>query len=183
MIKKYLKKRNNKGFTLVELMVSVSIFAIVLLICSGSILSVLDANRKSQSLRSVMDNLNSTLEGMTRNIRFGYAYHCGTGGSTASPQDCISGDSTFYMNGAQIIYRLNGSSIERSTNGGINYYKITSPDLVIQNLKFYVLGSTIYPDLNQPRVIISITGYVGVKQTTGSTFTLETTISQRKLDI
>ena len=49
------------GFTLVELMVSVSLFAIVMVISMGSVVSVFDANKKSQSLRTVMDNLNSTI--------------------------------------------------------------------------------------------------------------------------
>ena len=72
------KPRLLTGFTLVELMVSVSIFAIVMFISLGSILSILDANQKSKTLRSVMDNLNSAMESMTRTVRFGINYHCGS---------------------------------------------------------------------------------------------------------
>ena len=70
--KKMINPKNNKsGFTLVELMVSVSLFVIVMTISMGSILSVFNANRKAKNIRNVMDNINFTLEGMTRTIRFG----------------------------------------------------------------------------------------------------------------
>ena len=68
------KGGSNHGFTLIEIMVAVSIFSLIMVISMGSILSVFDANKKSQTLRTVMDNMNFTLEGMTRTIRFGRNY-------------------------------------------------------------------------------------------------------------
>lgn len=177
-------RQKNKGFTLVELMVSVSVFSLVMVICMGSIITVLDANRKSQNLRAVMDNLNSSLEGMTRTIRFGTNYHCGTTGTLSQPLDCSSGDSSLTVlsfNGIQTTYSLSGGRIIRNDNGS-SYY-VTSPNIVVQGLTFYVLGSSVYPgNLDQPRVIVLITGYSGSDVDTRSSFSLQTTISQRKID-
>ena len=186
-------KKGQKGFTLIEIMVSVSIFAIILLISSGSIYTIFDANGKSQNLRSVMDNLNYTLESMTRTIRFGYDYHCDRGVTpTYLPRDCGSGASSLVLvadSGSEIIYDLNNGRITRSINGATN--DMTSSDVTVSTLTFWVLGSDPYcspesgcstTDTAQPRVIIVVQGYVGPKLTTRSSFSLQTTVSQRVVD-
>ena len=184
-----IEKSKNAGFTLVELMVSLTIFSLVMVVLMGSILSVLDANRKSQAERAVMDNLNFSLEGMTRTIRFGDNYHCGASSPTTSHLDCGNGADNMTVRDSnlnQVTYKLvndvNGSRIVK-TSGGTDY-NVTSKDVTIQALAFYVYGSNPYSvaDLSQPRVVIMVKGYAGVKQTLQSTFILETTISQRKLD-
>src|SRR3990167_9012172 len=68
-----------KGFTLIELMVAISIFIVVMTISMGSILNVFDANRKSRSLKTVLNNLNLAVESMSKEMRFGKNYHCGSG--------------------------------------------------------------------------------------------------------
>ena len=72
------KKIYNKGFTLIELMTAVSIFIVIMTVSMGSILSIFDANRKSRSLKTVMNNLNLALESMSREMRYGRSYNCGT---------------------------------------------------------------------------------------------------------
>ncbi len=181
------------GFTLIEIMVSISVFVVILLISSGSILTIFDANRKSQNLRSVMDNLNYTIESMTRTIRFGNTYHCDRGVvPTYLTRDCSSGASSIVLvdsSGSEIIFDLSNGNITKSINGSTS--NLTSSDIIITNLKFYVFGSDPYcsafsgcvtTDTNQPRVIIAVSGYVGSKATTRSTFSLQTTVSERKVD-
>src|SRR6185369_2894245 len=113
-------KGMKRGFTLIEMMVSLSVFSIVLLFSLSSIVSVLDANHKSQTLRTVMDNLNTTLDTMTRKIRFSTNYHCGTGPAAYSqPQDCTTGDSSFTflaLDGSQVTYKLVGGQIVRDVD-------------------------------------------------------------------
>ena len=188
----YKKKESHElrgGFSLVEIMVSVSLFAIIMVISSASVLNVFDANRKSQSLRAVMDNLNLTLEGFTRAIRFGTTYHCDvTVGVLSSPRDCGGAGATslsiYDTNGVQTTYKLSGGRIARSINGGTEY-DLTSSDVTITNLAFRVYGSPLYSngaDLFQPQVIIVVQGFAGTKPTTRSTFSIETTVSQRIFD-
>ncbi len=181
-------RKNSKGFTLIEIMVAISVFSVIMLMVSSSIYTVFDSNRKSQSMRSVMDNLNLSLEAMTRTIRFGKDYHCDiNSGVQASPQDCASGANSIAVtdfNGNRVIYKMVGNRIARTVNGGSDIY-VTGTDVNISTTTFRVLGSTPYSsgsDLYQPKVIIVVDGYAGTKATSRSTFVLQTTVSQRQFD-
>lgn len=183
------QKKLNKGFTLIEIMVASSLFLSVMLIVSGAVLSVFDANQKSKNLRSVMDNFNLTMESMTRTIRFGTNYHsygCGAPVDITVPNDCDTPSDSISIkaeDGSTVTYTLSGGRIKK----GASY--ITSPDVTITNLSFWVLGSAPYcvsscvtKNTIQPRVVILVSGYVGLRETTRSSFTLETTVSQRIFD-
>jgi len=189
-----------KGFTLIELMVALSIFIVVMTISMGSIISVFDANRKSRSLKAVLSNLNLAVESMSREIRFGTNYHCDYLVDTITdPRNCSypddgSGSISFLSSdGDQITYRveyLGGPSAERRIEkrigpaGGDNWIAVTAPEVIIDNLilTFYVLGAEAGDDL-QPKVIIMIKGHAGAEGKGGSDFALQTTVSQRALDI
>lgn len=179
-----------RGFTLVEIMVAVSLFSFAMVISMGSIYSVMDANRKSQSLRSVMDNLNSTLESMTRTIRFGTNYHCDiNAGIISVPRDCSgAGASSIVVlssSGTTYVYKLVGGRITRTVGVGGVEQNLTGSDVTITNLTFRVYGSDPYgngSNLYQPEVIVVISGFVGTKASSKSTFTVQTTISQRLFD-
>jgi prepilin-type N-terminal cleavage/methylation domain-containing protein len=182
------RSRTGRGFTLAEIIVAVAVFTVVVTISTGSILSIFDANRKAQNLRSVMDNLNLTLENMTRTIRFGGTYHCDvTQGNLSVTRDCSGGASSmsvFSSAGTTVLYRLSNSRIERSVDGGASWSQVTSADVTVTKLSFYVLGSPNYSsgDRLQPRVVLVVGGYAGSKATSRTTFTLQTTVSQRNID-
>lgn len=182
------KNRGNRGFSLIELIVASSVFIVVMVMSSGAVFTVFNSNQKSKNLRSVMDNLNLSLESMTRSIRFGRNYHCGSSGTISLPQDCSNNTngantlSVIDMDGNQITYSLSGGRIQR-TKGSSTYY-LTSPEVTINSLTFRVYGSGTYTsgDRFQPQVIVVISGQVGLKTSTISAFTIETTISQRQFD-
>lgn len=179
------------------MMVSVSIFSIVMVMAVGALLSIVDANRKAQGQQNTFDNLDSVLENMSRNIRVGTYYRCIPGAysnaSIETPQDCLSpGGAAFAFEsnvGAsgnpndQIIYRLNGTQIERSVNGGTTFVPMTSPEIIIDGLTFYVRGSSPLPNTLQSTVVISLYGHVGTNAKTRVDFNLQTTITQRLFDI
>lgn len=175
-----------KGFTLIELMVAVSIFIIIMTISMGSIIGVFDSNRKSRSLKTVITNLNLAVESMAKEMRFGENYHCGSDGTITSPQNCSSGGnfmSFLSSDNLQITYRLNNQAIEKDVDGA-GYIAVTAPEIVIDDLAFFTLGAgTIAPnDVLQPKVLIKINSHAG--STKGeSSFTLQTMVSQRALDI
>ena len=179
--------KHTQGFTLIEILVSLTLFLVVMTISMGSVLSVFDANRKSESLKVVMDNLNFTLESMSREIRFGKNYHCG-GGSLTLPLNCPNGGgsqiSFLASDGVtQVVYRLIGNRIEKSIDGGTSYVAVTAPEIVVQNLTFYVVGADRVPiNYLQPKVLIEIKGKAGAKTNTQTTFNLQTLVSQRVLD-
>jgi len=185
------KFKNKKGFTLVELLVAVALFTTIAFFSIGAVLSIFDANRKAQSSKTVVDNLNLSLENMVRTIRFGNNYHCGTNTPLSSPRDCSTGDSflavTFEGFVNPIIYRWNGTindPIQKSENGGTSYVNITAPEVKIDYLRFYVFNTSAgAPDNKQPYVIVVIKGYSGNKPTSQTKFSIQTLISQRKLDL
>ncbi|HEC32851.1 MAG TPA: type II secretion system protein [Candidatus Kaiserbacteria bacterium] len=186
---------SKKGFSLIEIMVAVSLFAVVMTISVGSLLSLIDANRKAQALNSVINNLNFALENMSRNIRVGDVYHCSTSTSVPSnintPKDCSSGGALFAFEGNkgdptdstdQIIYRFINSRIEKSIDGGATFIAITAPEVTINEMKFYTVGTT-RGDSLQPRVVMTVQGTAGISAKSQTSFNLQTTVSQRVLDL
>lgn len=187
MVKYRFNIKNKKAFTLVEILVAVALFTLVASIALGSILTIFDANRKNRYSKTVVDNLNLSIENMARTVRFGNNYHCGSTGPLSSPQDCANnytGDSFLAVtfDGSVIAYRLNGTAIQRSENGGSTYTNITASDVTIEDLRFRVFDSS-PSDNEQPYIIVVIKGYVGSKPTLQSKFSITTLMSQRRLDI
>ena len=62
-------KSYQQGFTLMEVMVAVSIFAIVVTVGIGSLLTINSTYKKSQADRQAIDGLTFTLESMSRRLR------------------------------------------------------------------------------------------------------------------
>jgi hypothetical protein len=145
-------------------------------------LGIFDANRKTRTLKIAVSNLNLALENMSKEMRYGMNYHCGSGTVTI-PQNCPSGDTLFSFLSSeeeQITYRLNNQSIERRIGGGA-YLAMTAPEVVIEDLKFHTLGADTNNTL-QPKTIIVVKGYAGVGRSR-SDFILQTLVSQRAQDI
>jgi len=176
-----MKQRFNinkkRGFTLVEIIVSVGLFAVVMLISLGSLLSIEDASKKAQSIRTTMDNLNFAVENMVREIRTGDTYSCDIA-SCSNGSDYIK-----FVNSKseQVIYQLVGSHLEKSIDNGVTFLNITAPEIDISNLSFFIVGEAV-GDNKQPRVLISITGMARSSSNITSEFSLQTTVSQRKID-
>lgn len=90
----FVQHTMSRGFTLVEMLVAVAIFAIVMTMSVSALMDMVSATRKAQAIQSVMNNLNVALDGMVRNVRMGTRYHCGNPGDSASSlatvADCTS---------------------------------------------------------------------------------------------
>ncbi len=204
MLKLYQK--NPKGFTLIEILVSVAIFAIVMVISLGALLAMSESDRKAQTLKSVINNLNFSLDSISRAIRTGQNYHCDiTQTPLAAPLDCAvsPGTSIAFVpsGGGTTMYKFESASasicgqsgtvgcITRSTDGGATFAAITAPEVVVSSMKFYVTGAQSAGI--QPKVTILLSGVVAPKgvvancggQSSASTcFNLQTTVTQRLYD-
>lgn len=184
------KRRGDAGFTLVEMIVAVGLFAIVMLVSVSTLLALVHANRKAQALQSVMNNLNIALDGMARAIREGEDYRCGS----AAPADpnCAAGGTVLYFEPfcpdggcSDWAYTFDGTTnrIYKSTDGGTNFLPLTAPEIHIDSLTFYVIGAQ-RTDSIQPKVMIVVKGTVeGGGRTTDTTFHVQSTAVQRVLDI
>ena len=182
------------------MMVSVAIFTVVMTIALGALLSMSESDRKAQTFKSVINNLNFSMDSMTRSIRTGQVYHCDIAqGTVSSVRDCkdISqgGPASSFAfkaaDGTTVSYCLYNNSILREiTPAGSTpdtsctasgFGSITSPEVRIDALNFYVTGSTVGDGI-QPKVTILISGMVTVTATQTSTFNLQTSVTQRIYD-
>ena len=186
----------HRAFSLVELMVSLSIFAIVMTVSVGAIFTMIDANAKAQSLYSVMTNLSFAIDSMTRNIRTSYDYNCISNdnssviSSNGSIQSCTSGsgsriDFTLTDSGVRGGYRYKNDSIYQYQ--GTDWLKITDDNVKITVFNIFSDGAEPYlksnSDTKQARVMLYIEGYVvnGIDMDTD--FRLQTDMGRRVLDL
>lgn len=192
-IRHEISTQKTAGFTLVEMMVAVAIFSMVAVISISALLALVDANRRSQALFSVVNNLNFAVEGMTRQMRTGAYYHCGSAGGVAQPQDCPGGDDYIAFeayNGDrndpsdQLVYRYNAAEdrIEKSTNGGMNFTPLTAPEVVVESFEVRVNGAPRTDD-EQPTAVFLIEGYVDMGKGAHSEFHIQTSATQRVIDV
>lgn len=191
------KKQYSAGFTLVELMVALTLFTIVVLAAVSSLYTVNSASRKVQAMRTVMDNLNFAVESMSRTIRTGSDLICGGQGNIATPNcpfinqigsDRLLVNATLGLDAGQtqiVEYRLsthpngNGALQKQVWDNGIagGWIAMTTPEIDIDQLLFYVdgVGTT---DTKQPGVQIVIRGVATTVADTAP-FAIQTYVSQR----
>ncbi len=181
-----------RGFTIIEMLVSVAIFATVMTIALGALLAMSESDRRAQTLKSVINNLNFSLDAMSRSIRTGRDYHCNiSSGNVTAAQDCAVTPATSiaFLSADNITTqycRGNGTSCNGSgtailvKKGSSAWSAITSSEVVITNLQFYVTGATTANV--QPHVVVLLSGQVPVSATQISSFDLETSITQRLYD-
>lgn len=185
---------SRRGFTLIELMVSVAIFSIVLMMALGTVLTIMDANRKARTLTEVMNNLNFSLESMTRSLKTGVEPELDTNSNppilrvvAIILEEDVAGDR---FRREEIEYQLRDATdgrgyIGRRVDGG-EWIPITSDQVDITRFNVTVAGTAdcVPPaGCHQPRTQISMEGDVRVNDKISSSFSLQTTVSQRKLNL
>lgn len=186
----FSKKRNTeKGFTLIELLVSIALFTIFLVAILGAIFTIVDANKKSRSMVTVMNNLNFAVDSITRSFK------TGINPSGTSGDDCVTVTRVDYQEttGASDISRetVRYCYVSSGSNSSGDYGKITrqiggttvdltSPDTDIKFLTFKLFNTD---SRTQPKLLINMEGEVKVSPTISSAFTIQTAVSQRRLNI
>lgn len=183
-----------RGFTLVELIVSLGLFTVVLFIANSAFIKVIDLNRKARATQVAIENVSLAVEDMSRRLRTGDTYYCDDNGSqftnasltyaTLTAKNCNfpSFDVASILfrspDGNLVGYQRDGGRILRRING--NYGYITSPEVSITRLAFLVTGTDLPPlSDSSPRVQILIQGVAGIKQGLQSNFDLYTMVAQR----
>lgn len=176
-------KFTKNGFTLVEMLVAVALFAVVMTVSVSALLALVDANRKAQAIQSVISNLNIALDGMVRQIRMGSRYHCGTASQSsnlallASAANCTAGGTLIAFepfagnatnSSDQWAYWLSNNRLYRRSNPGSGsvVVPITAPEVRIDSFTVYVTGAeetlrSNPSDTQQPKVVLVIKGTAG----------------------
>lgn len=201
-------KRNNptQGFTLIEMLVSLSLFTIVIIIAVGTFLTIISGNRVVTSDQAAYDSLVFALDSMTREIRTGTFYVCRSGGndsifngiSATTHQNC-NGRGAGNVHGISIVE--SGGSITGVTNGRIAYFynaseqtimrkvgnadaeRIVSSSVRVTNAQFFVTGAERLTATNNETIQPTVTIVIRAESDEGGEVKLQTTITQRLLDI
>ena len=192
-----------KGFTLVEVIVSLGVFSLVAVFSISSLVILTNAQKKALGLQAIQDNLRYALSSIANDIRQGNYFYCSA--SDAIPTELVDGrrptlDCKIDQGGNNAItfldyrrkivtYRLGNCEgvfcIEKSIrdhyeDAPILYSPISSRDIKINELSFYLAGSSL-SDFTEPRITISIHG-IAFPNTKGETeFSLQTTVSKRSM--
>lgn len=172
----------SKGFTIVEMIVALGLFTVVVLAVVGSLTALSGANARAQAASEAVNNLNFAVESITRFMRTGSKYQCPAGDSV-DPNCPDSGETSISFTsdeGDQVVFRLNGSQIERSVNGGA-FLGVTSPAVQIDTFRFFVRGAELQGD--QPFALLLIEGSVDGKERERANFAVQASVSQRILDL
>lgn len=202
----------NKGFTIIETLVSLTLFTIVVVILGGVIVSVIDINKKNQAISSVVNNLNYSIDSMVRDIKTGYAYTCqdldiftitkllevDNGIECNNPSQIILVST---ISGKEVVVKYEfvendqdlNNYIKKTTyeiNGDeVQSYSITDISNVnIESLRFKLthyspLNCSVTCNYGQPSVFVLIKGSAGDRELESSKFFVQTFISQRKLNL
>ncbi len=183
-------KPKNKGFTLVELMVTITIFSIIIEIILGIFILGIRQQRISLNTQLTLDQLSYALEFMSRSLRMakkelgencltviGYNYENPSNNSfsirfinTLDGNDCQE----FFLEDGQLKYR-------KDINNSSETFPLTSTStLEITALTFTLEGAS-QEDKLQPKVSIYLEATSKIDP--ARKIKIQTTISQRVLDV
>jgi len=142
-----------RGFTLIEMLVALSLFSVVSVIVAGSLVSLIGNNLLLQSKQQMSVGLAAALDNMTREIRMGVYYYCHDGNfgggaplnisSAISPpdisaSDCDGGESGMAFR--ETVRRLTSAS----SNDRIAFYH-RAPAGAVPGAIMRRIGNTVEP--------------------------------------
>jgi prepilin-type N-terminal cleavage/methylation domain-containing protein len=174
----------NRGYTLIELIIAVGLFALIMTLTSGAYFIMIDINRQTQGITAGINDLSFALESMMRSVRTGAGYVCNGSG------DCPNGAGNFSFTdsrGDDISYSLDilTSAIQVTVNGGIPVPLTDASAVKVTSLTFYVSGTAKPPtDYRQPHVTITVSGTIDPGRGKPlEPFTVETGATMRGADL
>lgn len=178
--------RYSRGFSLVELMVSIGLFAFVSSIATGAYLVMLSVNREAQANATGINNVSFALENMVRTIRTGRNYYCEGTGNSVGTNDCSAGASIQVTNPdrSRTVYSL--EEVGQKGRILIDGETLTDPLVDIDKLEFYVSGTDNLSDTGdilQPYVTIVVSGTVSAGVGKDRPFYIQTGAVMRGIDL
>ena len=188
-----LKIRNSRraGFTLLEVIISIGIFSVVVVAAIGITLSVKIAQEKTTNTQDVQDNVRYALEFMTKELRQGSLYEPQPAGCDVYTNPCTKMKFARTLSGGSfetVWYCWTGGTIYRVVSpfdlcDPATAIALTSSDVDVSSLTFYVAGNAPGPADGQPRVTIAISASSkDIKTQLQSSMKLQTTVTQRLRD-
>lgn len=191
-----MRRTTLKGFTLLELLVSIALFTIVVVIVMAAYVNLISLDRKARATNDLVANLSFVVDSMSRSIRTGKGYSCAGGGN------CSAGGTYFSFIDEEcrsVVYLLRSDSTigqcvgpqdtgptcspaTVSCNASIAT-PITDPRVTVGTMRFYTQGVG-SGDGYQPRVVFTLSGSIKPDSNTAPiVYTIEGAATQRLLDL
>lgn len=173
--------RKRGGFTLVELIISIAVFAVLVAIAMGGLATAMRTQRQTTALIMVNSNIPFALEQMAREMRTGNTFYCATTGPGAACPAGGSEDILFTNARGDLIqyeYDATNKTITRSEGGGASV-DITSRNVDVEYFEFYVLGNELSPDEYPARVTIIVGAAPSETTIAGNIVRFQTSVSAR----
>jgi prepilin-type N-terminal cleavage/methylation domain-containing protein len=190
------KNQFNFGFTLIEMLVAITLFAIIIAAISGIFISTIRSQQKILATQQILDQTSYVLEYMSRALRMAKKDLTGDCIGTAGNNYIVLLDENdnpsiirflnykglcqqFQLEDNQIKERKSTDSTQNNLGGPI---ELTSPNLYVNFLQFSLSGEAQPPDdFLQPRVTISLE--IRKPLVAFSPYIkIQTSISQRNID-
>jgi prepilin-type N-terminal cleavage/methylation domain-containing protein len=162
-MKKYRAAISFGGFSLVEILVVLGLFSSIATLALGSLFNAQSLNGRLQETQAILDNINLSMQTITRDIRFGSEFYATTsvpvlpGDVPTVRRNCEYGDGS--TNGCSVlVYKSSDASnaLDRTVlylDNGVLYEKqfphsgdpvtlqMTANNVSIDSLIFYVEGA------------------------------------------
>ena len=195
-MKKKLRKKifykKQQGFTFVELMISISVFLVLLTITLSSLSMVGTLSKEVRNLQRVMENVDFIMDDIQRSARFGTEYSClGEEDEFSNLFDSNDCEEGVYLSFTpfdknpweRVIYRFNETEkrIEKSIDSGANFFPFSDSTVDIEKASFTVRGSG-FRDKKHATIFYIIKASVPGGKGEPIIFSLQGTVSKRSTD-
>lgn len=176
---KILKSNQQRGFTLMELIVAIGVFSVAVSIIVGIFLSATRVERRILATVTIIDNTRFVFERMGKEIRTGKSFSLPNG--NGSGKLCFTNDKN-----KAVVYQLSGTALLRFESACASAppanSEITSSAVTVAYLFFYLSGEAPPPDTNQPRITITAGFRPSSVLNADSVINIQKTISPIPLD-
>jgi prepilin-type N-terminal cleavage/methylation domain-containing protein len=184
--------KNQKSFTLIEIVVAMGIFSLLVGSLSSIFVQALQGQRKTLATQEVLEQTSYVLDYMSRALRMAKKDVTGsctgpdyityiTTNSRVLDGKTFTGPGIKFINSSSICQEFfldNASSTLKESQSGAAPVDLTSKNIKINSFNIYYTG-THQNDTTQPKV----TFFLDIEGKNQSRIKVQTTVSQRNLDI
>lgn len=182
-------RKHQKGFTLLEMIVSLGIFSVVIVAAIGLMISIVNAQIKAANIQAVQDNIRFSLELMTKEIRTGSNFRtdvpCGIEGSRISFDSATDGLKRIYFWENNRIMRAKTVIANADCSGSTGKaMPLSAEEVVIERFRISTQGGNTGSGDGQAMITIALRARsISSKVQLESTMDIQTTVTPRLRDL